>query len=241
MKLFIDTANLADIETALCMGVRGVTTNPSLLAKEPKSNYAKHMMEIVKLCKKYGDSCSLSVEVFSNDEKEIVRQAKEFVNEIKYKNLAIKIPIGFEGQNNLSVIKELAQSGIQVNATACMTALQLLLSAEAGARYVSLFYNRLRDSAKESGKNVLITNKVVRENDFDPNVVLSEARTLLESYPEVEIIAGSIRTPLDVKEAGLAGAHIVTASLAIIKQSLAHFKTDHAVEQFLNDFKTWTS
>src|SRR3989344_5371839 len=173
MKLFIDTANLADIEMALRMGVKGVTTNPSLLAKEPKSNYAKHMMKIVELCKNYGDHCSLSVEVFSNDQKEMVRQAKKFIKEIKYKNLAIKIPIGFEGQNNLSVIKELAQDGIQVNATACMTSLQLLLSAEAGARYVSLFYNRLRDSATEKGREELVTSKVVDKNDFNPNVVLS--------------------------------------------------------------------
>ena len=244
MKIFLDTANLADIEEALKGGfVRGVTTNPSLLAKEPKGNYLEHMKKIVSLCRKYGKGFSLSAEVFSNDPKEMVEQAKQFVKELRYKNLAIKIPIGYKNENNLAVIRELTSRGITVNATACHTSLQLISAAASGAKYVSLFYNRVRDGAKEEqyGKEreLLLKDKLLEENDYDPDAILRETRALLSDYPETEIIAGSIRTALDIKHAGLNGAHIVTASLKIIKNSFSHFKTDYAVEQFLADFSAW--
>ncbi len=244
MKLFIDTANLADIEEALKGGfIRGVTTNPSLLAKEPKGNYLEHMKKIVTLCKKYGKGISLSVEVFSNDQREMIAQAEEFTKVLKYKHAAIKIPIGYKNQNNLSVVKELSEKGIIVNCTACHAPLQLMMAAASGAKYVSLFYNRVRDGGKEEHfakeREAMLTEKAIDQNDFDPNHILREARELLREYPDAEIIAGSIRTPVDVKEAALNGAHIVTASLKILKSALAHFKTDFAVEQFLSDFKSW--
>lgn len=244
MKLFLDTANLADIEEALKGGfIRGITTNPSLLAKEPKGNYLAHMKKIVALCKRYGRAASLSVEVFTNNPREMVAQARQFAKELKYKHLAIKIPIGYQNQNNLAVIRELSARGITVNCTACMTPLQLTLAAAAGAKFVSLFYNRLRDSETEekykNERSALFEKKIVEKMDFDPDQVLRETRALLSDYPDAEIIVGSIRTPLDVKRAGLAGGHIVTASLKILKEALGHFKTDHAVEQFLADFKQW--
>ncbi|OHA19301.1 MAG: hypothetical protein A2836_01900 [Candidatus Taylorbacteria bacterium RIFCSPHIGHO2_01_FULL_45_63] len=244
MKLFLDTANLKDIDEALKGGfIRGVTTNPSLLAKEPKGNYIEHMKKIVALCKKYGKDISLSVEVFSNDPKEMVKQAKEFVKALRYKHLAVKIPIGYKNENYLSVVKELSDAGIVVNCTACHSPMQLMMAAASGAKYVSLFYNRLRDGAKEEAyaaeRDRMFNEKVVEQNDYDPNHVLRETRELLKEYPETEIIAGSIRTVLDVKEAGLNGAHIVTVSLKALKAALAHFKTDHAVDQFLKDFSAW--
>ena len=246
MKLFIDTANLKDIEEALQGGfIRGITTNPSLLAKEPKGNYLEHIKKIVELAVKYGGEPSLSVEVFSNDKKEMVAQAEEFVRTLNYKNLAVKIPISYKGEHYLEVIKELTARGIIVNCTACMTPMQLMMAAASGAKYVSLFYNRLKDGAGEEKyekeRQELFAIKAVEKTDYDPNQVLRETRPLLADYPNAEIIVGSIRTVLDVKQSALAGGHIVTASLKILKEALMHFKTDDSVEKFLNDFESWMS
>lgn len=246
MKLFLDTANLEDIEVALRGGfIRGITTNPSLLAKEPKANYMEHMKKIIELCKKYGGNFSLSVEVFSNDREEMISQAEQFTRVLNYKHLAVKIPVSYRGQDNLSVIKELSDNGVTVNCTACMTPLQLVMAAASGAKYVSIFYNRLRDSGAEEKfkdeREVMLKNKIIEASDFDPDQVIREARALLTSYPEAEIISGSIRSPLDVKRAALAGSHIVTASLKILRQALSHFKTDESVDGFLRDFASWVS
>lgn len=245
MKLFIDTANLADIEEALRGGfVRGITTNPSLLAKEPKSNYLKHIGQIVEIANKYGGDYSLSIEVFTDDQKEMVEQAKKFVRTLNYKDLAIKIHISHKGQNNLNVIKELAQEGIAVNCTACMTPLQAMAAAASGAKFVSLFYNRIRDGGSDEKfkmeREGLLLQKNIESADFDPNQVIRETRNLLASYPQAEIISGSIRTPIDVKQAGLAGSHIVTTALKIIKSALGHFQTDEAVDRFFSDFASWS-
>lgn len=244
MKLFLDTANLKDIEEALNGGfIRGITTNPSLLAKEPKGNYVEHLKKITELCKKYGKDISLSAEVFTNDPREMITQAEEFVAKLKYVYTAVKIPVGYKDQNNLWVIRELTKRGIIVNCTACHTPLQLMMAAASGAKYVSLFYNRVRDGATEEAyalpREKMLKEKALDMKDYDPNAILRDTRELLEDYPQAEIIAGSIRTPVDVKEAGLNGAHIVTASLKIIKSALSHYKTDHAVDQFLKDFSAW--
>ncbi|OGE78118.1 MAG: hypothetical protein A2751_03070 [Candidatus Doudnabacteria bacterium RIFCSPHIGHO2_01_FULL_46_14] len=244
MKLFLDSANLQDIEEALQGGfIRGVTTNPSLLAKEPKGSYVGHAQKIIELIQKHGENLSLSVEVFTNDQKEMISQAKDFVKQLNYKQLAIKIPVSYKGQSNLNVMRELTSEGIIVNCTAAMTPLQLMMAAASGAKYVSLFYNRLRDAENEetykAEREALIKNKVVEEADYDPNKVLHETVPLLMDYPDSEIIVGSIRTVLDVKESALAGGHIVTASLKILKDALMHFKTDDSVDKFLKDFESW--
>ena len=145
MKFYIDTANLADIEEALKGGfIRGITTNPSLLSKEPKGNYIEHLRKIVALCKKYGGDTSLSVEVFTNDRVQMVKQAEDFIKKLNYKHVAIKIPVSYKDQNNLSVINKLSSKDIRVNCTACHTQMQLVMAAAAGAKYGSLFYNRVR-------------------------------------------------------------------------------------------------
>lgn len=244
MKLFIDSANLADIEEALKGGlVSGITTNPSLLSKEPKGKYLEHMRKIAALCKKHAKNASLSVEVFTDNGEEMIKQAKDFVKALKYKNLAVKIPVSYKGENYLWVVKELARGGMAVNCTACMSPMQLAMAAAAGAKYVSLFYNRVRDGAKEevsaAERKRLLDEGTLDEGDFDPNHILRETRPLMNNYPKVEIIAGSIRTVLDIKEASLNGAHIVTASLKILKSALLHFKTDHGVGQFMSDFASW--
>ena len=113
MKLFIDTANLVDIEAALKRGfIHGVTTNPSLLAKEPKGKFDDHIKKIIELLRANKDGAHLSVEVFSNNPEEILRQAREFIRIFGYPSLSIKVQIGW---NELEVIHKLAKEGVAVN------------------------------------------------------------------------------------------------------------------------------
>ena len=221
MKYFLDTANLNEIRDGLRKGVvTGVTTNPSILAKEPKTNFLKHIKDIANLCKNYG-SVPLSVEVFAQTPDKMRAQALELVENIDYSNLNFKIPIGFE---ELEVINQLASSGVDVNCTCCFTTTQLQLGAQAGARYVSLFYNRLID------------------NGGDPIKVLRRTRKFLDKTGlNCEIIAGSIRNPYDVEDAWHAGADIVTASHKILTNAAKHPKTDESVAGFLKDFNEWMS
>lgn len=245
MKLFVDTANIVDIEAALASGViRGITTNPSLLAKEPKANYIEHLERVVGLARRDGRGASVSVEVFTDDQTAMVRQARELWEVLAYEHLAIKIHVSRSGQQNLSVVRALTREGIAVNCTACMTALQASMAAAAGARYVSLFYNRIRDGASGEGfaearKQFLVDGRL-EPSDFSPNEVIRATRQFITDYPQAEIIVGSIRSVVDVKHAALAGAHIVTASWKVLSAALQHFKTDEAVDQFFRDFAAWT-
>ena len=220
MKLFLDTANLEQINDAMAKGViLGVTTNPSLLAKEPKANFYEHIEKIVSLCRDYKNLTPRSVEVFASEPKEMISQAKEIVERLNYGSLNIKIPVGYE---ELQVINELTKMGIPVNCTCCFTAPQMELAALSGARYVSLFYNRLFDI------------------DGNPLKVLRRVRNFIDSNNlNCEIIAGSIRNSYDLENAWDAGAHIVTAGYNIIQKSMKHPKTDESVNGFLKDFEEW--
>lgn len=252
MKLYLDTANLTDIEWGLATGaIRGITTNPSLLAKEPKSNYLAHLGRVVELMSAHipppeRANFSLSVEVFSDDPAEIMRQAREFADNLKWPALAVKVHIDRGGKDNLALINRLSHEGVAVNCTACMTVYQAMTAAAAGARYVSLFWARIRDGGTEEkfadARAHLISSGKLRAEDFDPTVTVRETRQLLDRfYPASEIIAGSIRRPADVKDASLAGAHIVTVQPKILREMLGHFKTDEVVDQFFTDFKAWLS
>lgn len=260
MKFFVDTANLQEVEEALKRGfVDGVTTNPSLLAKEPNTDFEAHIGKIVYLIKRYKDGAHLSVEVFSRDPDEIVKQAKRFKEVFKYNELSIKVQIGWD---ELKAIHLLANNGISVNCTACMSVTQAVMAARAGARYVSLFWGRIRDASQsvielklkksenEAEKKLASDHlQFIREAmnkqsldyyDVDPESVVSRTRILLnESGLKTEIIAGSIRTVIDVRDAGLAGAHIVTVPPKFFKDMISHFKTDEVVQQFLTDFENW--
>ena len=191
MKFFIDTANLEHIEETLQKGfVSGVTTNPSLMSKEPKSDFTKHISKIVEICKEYGE-VPLSVEVFAEKPNAMYEQAIEIYESLDYDKLNIKIPVGYK---ELEVVDKLSRDNIDVNVTCCFTEAQLELAALAGARYVSLFYNRLLDYGGDPLK--VLTN--VR-NNFDKNNIDSE------------IIVGSIRMERDIVQSWAAGGHIVTA------------------------------
>ena len=222
MKIFIDSANLSDIEEALKRGFpRGITTNPSILAKEPKGDFKRHIEKIIGLLVKYKYEIPLSVEVFTNDAGEMVRQGEDFIKSFDYPHINVKIPVGWAG---LEAIRALRQKDIEVNCTCCMSYNQAIMAALAGANFVSLFYGRIRDV----GYDAFSVVKQVRE-------------TLRESNSSAEIIVGSIRHICDVNEAIQAGANIVTVPPKFFQQLISHPKTDEAVDQFLNDFKNWLS
>src|SRR3989338_8596457 len=212
MKIFIDSANLQEIEAALKRGFpRGITTNPSILAKEPKGDFKRHIEKIVGLLVKYKYEIPLSVEVFTNDAKEMIKQGEDFVKSFDYPHVNVKIPIGWAG---LEAIRELRQKDIKVNCTCCMSYNQAIMAALAGANFVSLFYGRIRDV----GYDAFSVVKQVRE-------------TLRESNSSAEIIVGSIRHICDVNEAIQAGANIVTVPPKFFQQLISHPKTDEAVDQ----------
>lgn len=262
MKIFADTANLDDIRMALQRGfARGITTNPSLLSKEPKANYLDHIGHIVDMIERYADKpFPLSVEVFSKTAEEIIKQARE-INSFVVKRstacwgsrraetktkLSIKIQVGWD---ELLTIKRLSYKGFSINCTCCMSVSQAVMAAAAGAKYVSLFVGRIRDSlpGPQNGKfwkevAAAFESGALDRDDTDPFKVIRATRKLLdESYPGVEIIAGSIRSVTDIRDAALAGAHIVTVPPKFFPQMIQHFKTDEVVSQFLADFQNWMS
>jgi transaldolase len=221
MKLFLDTANLADIETALQKGfITGITTNPSLMAKEPKGNYIDHMKKIVELIDKYSNPISLSVEVFAQNKEKIIIEAEELVSEIQYENLSIKVPIGWE---ELEAIYQLSIEGISVNCTCIFSEAQCMLATNAGARYISIFGNRVKELRGSFTQAVGATRKWLDMNDIT----------------NTEIIMGSIRSGIDIVDAQLAGAHIVTAGLPHYIKMSEHPGTTASVDQFMTDFKEW--
>ena len=221
--LFADTANLVDIKSLVSMGIiQGVTTNPSIISKEPKQNFDALIEELWIFCVDH--NLPLSVEVFTDRTDDIIRQGKEIslkLMRLRSRNdlLYIKVPIGIQ---EISAIYQLSQSGIRVNCTCCYTAEQMQLAASAGAKYVSIFYNRLKDIGG------------------DPSAVTSKVKNFInDNNLECQIIAGSIRKSSDLSEAWSTGSDIVTCSPAIIINSLFHEKSKESADQFLIDFKTW--
>lgn len=218
MKIFLDTANLEEIEKGLKQGIlSGITTNPSLIAKEPKADFLAHVKKIVELCQKYHQEIPLSIEVFQTEPEKMIQQAKDFVSALGYDNLNIKIPVGW---SELGVIRELSKAGIRVNCTCGFNEAQSVLAANAGARYFSFFFGRMKDVG------------------INPLTVISNTRRLFEGS-QTEIIIGSIRQIQDVVDSFLAGAHIVTAPLNILEKMALHPKTKESVDGFLKDFSQW--
>ena len=221
MKLFVDSANLDEIEDALQRGFpAGITTNPSILSKEKRTDFSLHIKRIIELLDRYQTQIPLSVEVFSLEPREMVRQALEFAQQFgHYPGLNIKVPIGW---NELAVIRELKRQGMRVNCTCCMSFNQAVMAAAAGADFVSIFYGRIRDIGYDAFSVVQRTHQVFREGGV-----------------RAEIIVGSIRHIHDINDALLAGADIVTVPSKFFPQMVGHPKTDEAVNQFINDFRTW--
>jgi len=221
MKIFVDSANLLEIEEALERGFpSGITTNPSILAKEEKADFREHINKIIELVQRYGYDIPLSVEVFSTRPEEMITQAENFVRYFgHYPKLNVKIPVGWD---ELAVIRELRLRGIPVNCTCCMSYGQATMAAAAGANFVSLFYGRIRDIG------------------YDAAAVVRDVRaTFRERAVPSEIIVGSIRHIADISEAFQAGADIVTVPPKFFRAMVTHPKTDEAVKQFVTDFQKW--
>jgi transaldolase len=221
MKLFVDTANLEELEQCLRRGFpSGVTTNPSILSKEQRRDFRAHINDMIALLKQYQCAIPLSVEVFTADPAAMLPQAEAFCSHFgHYPNLNIKVPIGWE---ELAVIAELRRRGIRVNCTCCMSYNQAILAAGAGANYVSLFWGRIRDIGYDAGV-----------------VVRQVHQTLREWRSDAEIIVGSIRHIADINEAMQAGADILTVPPKFFPQMCGHPKTDEAVKQFVSEFQKW--
>jgi transaldolase len=254
--LFMDSALPDEISFALDRGYQGVTTNPSLTAKVPKGDeskapmerYVSHMNKLADLCSNYrqndGSIPSLSVEVFSLDPKEMISQARHLKKEIPYENLAIKIPISYNSTDFTPVIKTLADEGIDVNATCGFSASQLELAAQAGARYVSLFYNRLIDHHNSLNRPEKLEDthdaQMVNGKDFALEE-LRKTRKYLDNNPSLnaEIILGSIRYPQDIVEGWENGADIVTSGFKVHPGLVFHPATDKSVKGFDDDIQKW--
>ncbi|MDI1470949.1 MAG: fructose-6-phosphate aldolase [Thermodesulfovibrio sp.] len=210
MKFFIDTANLEEIKKAWDLGViDGVTTNPSLLAKEGKDplSLLKEICEIV--------DGPVSAEAISLDYEEMVKESLE-LSKI-HKNIVIKIPMTEDG---LKAVKKLSQEGIKTNVTLIFSPTQALLAAKAGATYVSPFVGRL-DDISHFGMDLIRDIQIIFENyGFD-----------------TEVIVASIRNPLHVLEAARIGADIATIPYSVIKQLIKHPLTDIGIEKFLKDWE----
>lgn len=222
MRIFIDSANLDAIEDALKRGFpSGITTNPSILAKEPKTDFKKHIHKIIDLCRKYKRAIPVSVEVFAKEIDAIERQAYEFIEEFQYEQLSVKVPIGWD---ELTLIKKLAEKKVIVNCTCCMSFNQAIMAANAGATYVSIFSGRIRDTG------------------YDANSVIRDVHQAFKEFQSpAQIIVGSIRQINDINEAIKAGADIVTVAPQFFKQMCSHPKTDEVVNQFVSDFNKWMS
>lgn len=223
MKLFVDSANLRDIEEALQRGfASGITTNPSILSKEQRRDFNAHIRDIIGLLRQYQATIPLSVELFTTDSDEMIRQAEGFLDAFgDYEELAIKVPIGWD---ELRVIHHLRRIGAKVNCTCCMSYNQAMMAANAGANFVSIFWGRIRDTGADAA-----------------SVVRQVRQTFAERHSASEIIVGSIRQMIDVNEAIQAGADIVTVPPKFFPLMCAHPKTDEAVAQFIRDFREWSA
>jgi transaldolase len=209
MKLFIDTANVKDIKDANDMGVIcGVTTNPSLIAKE-----GRDFNEVIKEITSIVDG-PISGEVISLEAEGMIKEGREIAK--IHKNMVVKIPMTAEG---LKATKVLHAEGIKTNVTLIFTAAQALLAARAGATFVSPFLGRLDDIATPSMELIETIVDIFEIHDI-----------------QTEIIAASIRSPLHVVDAARAGAHIATVPANVIKAMLKHPLTDSGIERFMKDW-----
>lgn len=210
MRFFIDTANLKEIRAAMEMGlVDGVTTNPSLMAKEASDwrDIAKEICQLV--------PGPVSLEVIALDAEGMVREGRDLM---QYgPNVVVKVPMTGEGLKAVRILKSM---NIETNVTLVFSAAQALLAAKAGAAYVSPFLGRLDDVGQDGME------------------LVHQILTIFSNYGfSTQIIAASIRSPMHVIDAAMAGAHIATVPFKILSQLLHHPLTDKGIDAFLQDWK----
>jgi transaldolase len=210
MKFFIDTAKIDEIKEANAMGmVDGVTTNPSLIARE-KGEFKEIIKEICNIV-----DGPISAEVISLDNAGMVKEARELAK--IHENIVVKIPMTTDG---LKAVRTLTAEGIKTNVTLVFSALQALMAAKAGATYVSPFVGRLDDLSQEG------------------MLLIEQIADIFSNYAyDTEIIVASIRNPLHVLDTALIGADIATIPFNVLKKLAAHPLTDKGIQSFLDDWK----
>ena len=215
MKFFIDTANLDQIREAQDLGVLdGVTTNPSLMAKEGISGTDRVMKHYVDICEIVGDG-DVSAEVIATDFDGMVKEGEELA--ALHENIVVKVPMTKDG---VKAIRYFTDKGIRTNCTLIFSAGQALLAAKAGASYVSPFVGRLDD---------------ISTDGID---LIEQIRTIFDNYGfDTEILAASVRHPMHVIACAEIGADVMTGPLSVILQLLKHPLTDIGLAQFLADHK----
>lgn len=212
MKFFIDTANVDQIRVAADMGVLdGVTTNPSLMSKE-SGTFNEILNEICSIV-----DGPVSAEIVATEHEKMVPEAKE-LSKI-HRNIVVKVPLTRDG---VKTLKSLSEEGVKTNATLVFSSNQALLAAKAGATFVSPFIGRLDDAG---------------------HIGMDLVREIMEIYLNydfaTEVIVASVRSPLHVVDAALAGAHIVTMPFAVIEKMITHPMTEAGLEKFLKDWEGW--
>ncbi|HVG32148.1 MAG TPA: fructose-6-phosphate aldolase [Pyrinomonadaceae bacterium] len=211
MKFFLDTANLNEIREAASLGlIDGVTTNPSLVAKEGDVDFKQHIAAICEVVQ--GD---VSAEVTSLDLEGMLREGREYARIAP--NVVVKCPLTRDG---LKATRQLTDEGTKVNVTLCFSAAQAILAAKAGAAYISPFIGRLDD---------------IGQNGLE---LLAEIVEIYDNYSwKTEVLAASIRHPIHVVEAARMGADVATMPMKVIEQLMKHPLTDKGLDQFLADWK----
>ncbi|MBK9710990.1 MAG: fructose-6-phosphate aldolase [Kouleothrix sp.] len=213
MKIFLDTANIDEIREAASWGIlSGVTTNPTLIAKEKGADFKSTIQEIATLV-----DGPISAETISLDAEGMVREGHDYVQ--WHPNVIIKVPSTTEG---LKAIYRLAKDGIRTNVTLCFNASQALLAARAGAFIISPFIGRVDDTGVEG---MQLIREIVDIYRKDP-----EIKTL--------VLSASIRHPRHIIDSALAGADIATCPFKVLEQSMKHPLTDRGIDQFLKDWKS---
>ena len=212
MKFFIDTANVEEIKKANDMGIIcGVTTNPSLIAKEGRDFY-----EVIKEITSIVDGpISGEVKATTTKAEDMIKEAREIA--AIHPNMVVKIPITAEG---LKAVKVLSAEGIKTNVTLVFNPTQALFAAKAGATYVSPFLGRLDDVATPGIDLIKTISEIFKVQNI-----------------KTEIICASVRNPLHIVDCALAGAHIATVPYKVIEQCLNHPLTDIGIEKFKKDYE----
>jgi len=210
MKFFLDTANVKEIKEAASLGLLdGVTTNPSLVAKEGRS-FKEMLVEICNIV-----DGPISAEVVSLEADAMVKEGKELAK--IHKNIVVKVPLIAEG---LKATKRMAAEGIKVNVTLCFSPTQALLAAKAGAWCVSPFIGRLDDISSNGMELIRQILTIYRNYDY-----------------KTQVLVASVRHPQHVVEAALAGGHICTMPFSIFQQMVKHPLTDSGLKKFLADWE----
>ena len=211
MKFFIDTANLDEIREANELGlIDGVTTNPSLVAKEGDVDFKEHLKKICDMVK--GD---ISAEVTALDTEGMLREGRDYAKVAP--NVVIKVPLTLDG---LKACRIFRAEDTKVNVTLCFSAAQALLAAKAGASYISPFIGRVDDTANDGMELIRQIVQIYDNYGF-----------------ATEVLAASIRHPMHIVDCALAGADVATIPFKVIQQLVKHPLTDKGLEGFLSDWK----